>query len=270
MNVGGFMAKHPPAPPSSGRRRRPQRAGRVPARPATCRAYEYEALWLWNMPRPKYGIWRRGPSGTRANGRSLIYEPGAAPPPCHNRIPGARARSPPAARRRLALSPASDGERCARPHSVSAPHSVLRPSPSRVNGAASVPLSARVESPRLPGRSPRRAACHALALAASAPARQHAAHQACLRPTRLHRYLTPHYQHPPPHITYKRHYLRNSENIYKSYRDFSDSVRNWFESHENDSVSDDKIRHSTESEHKKPPPTWWVNSAVNFHLRWKL
>lgn len=35
----------------------------------------------------------------RANGRSLIYEPGAAPPLCHNRIPGARARSPPAARR---------------------------------------------------------------------------------------------------------------------------------------------------------------------------
>lgn len=59
-------------------------------------------------------------SEARANGRSLIYEPGAAPPPCHNRIPGARARSPAAARRRLALSPASDGEWCARSHAVSA------------------------------------------------------------------------------------------------------------------------------------------------------
>lgn len=29
---------------------------------------------------------------TRANGRSLIYEPEPAPPPCHNRVPGARAR----------------------------------------------------------------------------------------------------------------------------------------------------------------------------------
>lgn len=71
----------------------------------------------------------------RANGRSLIYEPGAAPPPCHNRIPGARARSPPAAaRRRLALSPASDGEWCARSHAVSASQFVLRP--SRVEGSA--------------------------------------------------------------------------------------------------------------------------------------
>ncbi|KAH9632738.1 hypothetical protein HF086_013110 [Spodoptera exigua] len=58
------------------------------------RRYDYE-----NMPRPEYGIWRRGARVARANGRSLIYEPGAAPPPCHNRIPGARARCrpPPAA-----------------------------------------------------------------------------------------------------------------------------------------------------------------------------
>lgn len=33
------------------------------------------------MPRPEYGIWRREWSAARANGRSLIYEPGAAPPP---------------------------------------------------------------------------------------------------------------------------------------------------------------------------------------------
>lgn len=45
MNVGGFAGERPSAPPSSGRRRRPQcSAGRVPATPATCRAYEYEAL----------------------------------------------------------------------------------------------------------------------------------------------------------------------------------------------------------------------------------
>lgn len=121
------------------------------------------------MLRPEYGIWRRGARVARANGRSLIYEPGAAPPPCHNRVPGARAR-PPAARR-LALSPASDGEWCARSH-ASAPHSVLRP--SRV----AAPRVSRECSASSAMRRPWAASGH------------HAARQALLRPPRLHRYLT--------------------------------------------------------------------------------
>ncbi|CAH0725851.1 unnamed protein product, partial [Brenthis ino] len=63
------------------------------------RRYDYE-----NMPRPEYGIWRRGSRATRANGRSLIYESSAAPPLCHNRVPGARAaarRPPPRAQSRF-------------------------------------------------------------------------------------------------------------------------------------------------------------------------
>lgn len=120
-----------PAPPSSGRRRRPPPAAHV--------AYEYEALWLWNMPRPEYGIWRRGPR-PRANGRSLIYETGAAPPPCHNRVPGARARCrrpPPRAQSRFrwrVVRPASPRVRV---------RSALRTSEARGRETAATPAMRR-------------------------------------------------------------------------------------------------------------------------------
>lgn len=76
--MGGFAGALPP--PSSGRRRRPPRLSPAPESGhmslMNMRRYDYE-----NMPRPEYGIWRREWSAARANGRSLIYEPGAAPPP---------------------------------------------------------------------------------------------------------------------------------------------------------------------------------------------
>ncbi|KPJ13819.1 hypothetical protein RR48_08633 [Papilio machaon] len=106
---GGWRAARAAEPPSSERQRRPLPRPRGHMSLMNMRRYDYE-----NMLRPEYGIWRRGSGRARANGRSLIYEPGAAPPPCHNRGP-VRARPPPAARRSpLALSPASDGEWCGR------------------------------------------------------------------------------------------------------------------------------------------------------------
>lgn len=108
---------------------------------------KYAPPRIWNM---EVGA-RRAAS---ANGRSLIYEPGAAPPPCHNRVPGARARlPPPAARRCLALSRASDGETRARPQSLSAP----QPVPHRASECSRRTRVNRVlvpAPPPLPGHAP--------------------------------------------------------------------------------------------------------------------
>lgn len=84
--AGVSAAHHPPCVPPTA------------SRPHV--AYEYEALWLWKYAPPRIWNMEEGVREARANGRSLIYESGAAPPPCHNRIPGARARSPAAARPR--------------------------------------------------------------------------------------------------------------------------------------------------------------------------
>ncbi|KAJ0181876.1 hypothetical protein K1T71_002598 [Dendrolimus kikuchii] len=81
------------------------------------RRYDYE-----NMPRPEYGIWGGGPVW-----RVRMAQPRL--PVITVYLVRARARRPPpAARNRLALSPASDGEWCARLHVAFAPHSVLRTS----------------------------------------------------------------------------------------------------------------------------------------------
>lgn len=74
----------------------------------------------------------------------------------------ARAR-PPAARRRLALSPASDGEKCGRLHSAYAPHSESASRESRVvlPRVNPDPWTADAEGER---SVPRRRPCHAPAL----------------------------------------------------------------------------------------------------------
>ncbi|XP_026746703.1 homeotic protein spalt-major-like isoform X4 [Trichoplusia ni] len=151
------------------------------------RRYDYE-----NMPRPEYGIWRRGAREARANGRSLIYEPGAAPPPCHNRIPGARARCRPPPAARLALSPASDGEWCARSHAASAPLSVLRPR--------------RVAGPRVRPEEP--CACHAPALSrvrSAAPCRASSPPASAASPSVLN---VPTTSHQSPHHTRRLRHIR--------------------------------------------------------------
>lgn len=115
-----------------GRLRRARHLAGVGAahRPARV-AYEYEALWLWNMPRPEYGIWRRGPR-PRANGRSLIYETGAAPPPVITvYLVRARAAARSAASRSVPLQMASGA-----PGSSPPPRPALRTSEARAAASA--------------------------------------------------------------------------------------------------------------------------------------
>lgn len=123
---------------------------------------------------------------SRANGRSLIYEPGAAPPPVIT-VYLVRARA--AARRPLPPSAQSRFRWrlvCSVTRRV---RSALCTSSEPSSGTARECTADSTYGVNEPGRVP---TTQPLPCAGSErqPARQHAARQAFLRPPRLHRYLT--------------------------------------------------------------------------------